>query len=77
MRRKSRGRDLEAERYVGIGELTRRFGVCGMTVRRWWKDPAVAFPRPVKLGQGGVSRNYWWLPAVEEWAASREHGEAA
>jgi len=63
-------------RYVGSAEVRKIFNVCDMTIRRWQADPAINFPAPVKLGQGRVSRNYWWLPALEEWRAGRARGKA-
>jgi predicted DNA-binding transcriptional regulator AlpA len=58
------------DRYIGVGERRRLIPVSDMTIWRWVRDPAVAFPSPIKLGRYG--RNYWWLPAVREWQRQRE-----
>ena len=57
------------QRYVSRRELRLLFPVSDMTIWRWMGDPAVAFPRPVKLGRNG--RNFWWLPAIHEWERNR------
>jgi predicted DNA-binding transcriptional regulator AlpA len=57
------------QRYVSRRELRTLFPVSDMTIWRWMGDPAVAFPRPVKLGRNG--RNFWWLPAIHEWERNR------
>jgi predicted DNA-binding transcriptional regulator AlpA len=62
----------EDQRFLGGRELDRRHSVCGMTRWRWMHDPQVAFPRPVKLGNG---RNYWWLPDILEWERRRADSE--
>jgi predicted DNA-binding transcriptional regulator AlpA len=64
-----------AERYIGIAELVELIPVSQMTFWRWQRDPKVGFPAPVKLGKNG--RNYWWLPDVMGWLASRGREEAA
>ncbi len=64
------------ERYVGAVELRTILPVSEMTIWRWQRDPRVGFPRPTKLGASG--RNYWWLPDIRAWEASRRKpaGEA-
>jgi predicted DNA-binding transcriptional regulator AlpA len=41
-----------------------------MSLWRWQRNPAIAFPPPVKLGENG--RNFWWLPAIRAWLRRRE-----
>jgi predicted DNA-binding transcriptional regulator AlpA len=60
-------------RYINRAELRAIIPVSDMTIWRWERDPAVAFPAPVKFGADG--RNFWWLPAIEAWAANG-HGLA-
>jgi predicted DNA-binding transcriptional regulator AlpA len=57
------------ERYIGRRELRAMFPVSDMTIWRWTRDPAVAFPKPRKLGRNG--RNFWWLPEILEWERHR------
>jgi predicted DNA-binding transcriptional regulator AlpA len=57
------------ERYISRRELRQLFPVTDMTIWRWQHDPGVAFPAPVKLAKNG--RNYWWLPAIRDWARRR------
>jgi len=63
------------DRYVGRAEMRERYPVSDMTIWRWMRDPKISFPAPIKLGKNG--RNYWWLPDLDAWDASREGGEAA
>jgi len=62
-------------RYIGSRELRELLGVTDMSLWRWVRDPRVSLPPPVKLGANG--RNFWWLPAIEEWRARRERADAA
>jgi predicted DNA-binding transcriptional regulator AlpA len=68
------GRAGDDERYVGVAEVRRIIPISDMTRWRWMNDPAIAFPRPVKLGANG--RNFWWLPAIREWQRRREAAPA-
>jgi predicted DNA-binding transcriptional regulator AlpA len=63
------------QRYIGSRELRELLGVTDMSLWRWVRDPRVNLPSPVKLGANG--RNFWWLPSIEEWRASRDRGKAA
>jgi predicted DNA-binding transcriptional regulator AlpA len=40
-----------------------RYGVSAMTIHRWLHNPAVAFPKPLKIN----SRNYWRMADLEAW----------
>ena len=57
------------ERYISRRELRQLLPVSDMTIWRWQHDPQIAFPTPVKLGTHG--RNFWWLPAIRDWARRR------
>jgi predicted DNA-binding transcriptional regulator AlpA len=57
------------DRYLDSSAVSRRYSdASAMTIWRWQKDPAVAFPRPVKLGN---RQNFWWLPDLIEWDDQR------
>ncbi len=58
----------DRQRYVSRRELRRLFPVSDMTIWRWMGDPEVAFPRPIKFGNG---RNFWWLPEIIDWERRR------
>jgi len=63
------------ERYLNAAEVRQRYGNCtAMTIWRWIHDPQVGFPRPVKLGAGGL--NFWWLPILRQWEARRDEQTA-
>ena len=60
------------DRYLDSGAVSRRYSdASAMTIWRWQKDPAIAFPRPVKLGNRA---NFWWLPDLIEWDRQRRSG---
>jgi predicted DNA-binding transcriptional regulator AlpA len=63
------------ERYINRAQLRTLIPASDMTVWRWQKNPKVAFPAPVKLGEDG--RNYWWLPTVRAWMRAREERQPA
>jgi predicted DNA-binding transcriptional regulator AlpA len=67
---KSEGHSPSAgQRWADAAEVKARYSVSDMTLWRWEKDPRVEFPAPVKLGANG--KNYWWLPRLIAWEASR------
>lgn len=43
-------------------------GISYMTLWRWLNDPAMAFPKPIKLG----ARRYWRQSEVVAWLEARE-----
>lgn len=47
--------------------IARELGVSSRTVSRWMADPALAFPRPIRLR----NRLYFPRPALEEWKTAR------
>ena len=58
------------DRYVNSGQLRVIIPASNMSFWRWQRDPEIAFPVPVKLGDDG--RNYWWLPDVRAWMRRRK-----
>jgi predicted DNA-binding transcriptional regulator AlpA len=58
------------DRYINRTQLRALIPASDMTLWRWQRNPKVAFPAPVKLGDDG--RNYWWLPAVRSWMQQRQ-----
>jgi predicted DNA-binding transcriptional regulator AlpA len=64
------GRLATEERFINFEELKTLIPVGEMTFWRWIRNPDVAFPEPVKLGDNG--RNFWWLPTIREWTRQRE-----
>lgn len=42
-------------------------GISETTLQRWLKDPALDFPRPIKIGQ----RRFWQRTEVIAWVESR------
>jgi predicted DNA-binding transcriptional regulator AlpA len=63
------------ERYINREQLREIIPACDMTLWRWERNPAVAFPPPVKLGDDW--RNYWWLPSILAWARERAARQVA
>lgn len=43
-------------------------GVSMSTLQRWLADPALGFPRPIKIGQ----RRFWRQAEVTAWVQARE-----
>jgi predicted DNA-binding transcriptional regulator AlpA len=58
------------DRYINREQLRALIPASDMTLWRWQRNPKVAFPCPVKLGDDG--RNYWWLPAIRSWMRQRQ-----
>jgi predicted DNA-binding transcriptional regulator AlpA len=58
------------EVYINREQLRSLVPASDMSLWRWQRNPAIAFPPPVKLGKNG--RNYWWLPALHAWLRCRE-----
>jgi predicted DNA-binding transcriptional regulator AlpA len=58
------------DRYINREQLRTLIPASDMTLWRWQRNPKVAFPSPVKLGEDG--RNYWWLPAIRSWMQQRQ-----
>jgi predicted DNA-binding transcriptional regulator AlpA len=57
------------DRFIDSGAVSRRYNnASAMTIWRWQKDPAIEFPKPVKLGNRA---NFWWLPDLIEWDRQR------
>jgi predicted DNA-binding transcriptional regulator AlpA len=44
-----------------------RYDVCDKTLDRWLGNPALEFPRPVKIN----TRRYWYLSQLEQWERKR------
>jgi predicted DNA-binding transcriptional regulator AlpA len=63
--------DPDAAVYVTRAQLRQIIPACDMTIWRWIRNPAIAFPPPVQLGNN-LGRNYWWLPAIRDWMRQRE-----
>jgi predicted DNA-binding transcriptional regulator AlpA len=63
------------DRYINREQLRALIPASDMTLWRWQRNPKVAFPSPVKLGDDG--RNYWWLPTVRAWMRAREERQCA
>src|SRR5215831_12037570 len=57
------------DRYINRAQLRALIPAFDMTLWRWQRNPKVAFPAPIKLGDDG--RNYWWLPQVRAWMQQR------
>jgi predicted DNA-binding transcriptional regulator AlpA len=39
-------------------QVCREFGITGMTLYRWTKDPKMGFPPPIKFSNKPTGRNY-------------------
>lgn len=63
--------DPDAAVYITRAQLRQIVPVCDMTIWRWIRNPAIAFPPSVQLGSN-LGRNYWWLPAIRDWMRRRE-----
>jgi predicted DNA-binding transcriptional regulator AlpA len=63
--------DPDAAVYITRAQLRQIVPACDMTIWRWIRNPAIAFPPPVQLGSN-LGRNYWWLPAIRDWMRRRE-----
>jgi predicted DNA-binding transcriptional regulator AlpA len=61
---------VAGEVYINREQLRSLVPASDMSVWRWQRNPAIAFPRSVKLGENG--RNFWWLPAIRAWLQRRE-----
>jgi predicted DNA-binding transcriptional regulator AlpA len=61
---------LAGEVYINREQLRSLVPASDMSLWRWQRNPAIAFPPPVKLGENG--RNFWWLPAIRAWLRRRE-----
>jgi predicted DNA-binding transcriptional regulator AlpA len=60
----SGGHDAPRQReYLPARAVRARYGVSAMTIHRWLHNPAVAFPKPLKIN----SRNYWRMADLEAW----------
>lgn len=44
-----------------------RYGISHVTLWRWANDPALGFPKPLKVNR----LNYWRTADLEAWEASR------
>lgn len=42
-------------------------GICDMTLHRWLNNPALDFPRPIKIN----NLRYWRIADVEAWLEAR------
>jgi len=47
-----------------------RYGISHVTLWRWVNDPALGFPKPLKINR----LNYWRTADLEAWEASRMKG---
>ena len=57
------------ERYIGANAVRELCGgVSDMTLWRWLNDPALGFPRFVRIG----TRRYWQRAEVLAWLESRK-----
>jgi predicted DNA-binding transcriptional regulator AlpA len=59
--------ESETSNLVPKPALARELGVCNRTISRWMADPALAFPRPIRLR----NRLYFARPALEAWKTAR------
>ncbi len=59
----------EEDILVNSRQLRRMLPVHDMTIRRWEENPAVGFPKRIKLNGGHV---FWRLSAVRAWINQRE-----
>ncbi len=63
----------DAKKYLSAAAVCLRYdGKTRMTLYRWCKDPALDFPKPVKIR----GQNYWSISELDAYDASRE-GERA
>jgi len=62
-------KDSHNRRYINREQLHELIPVTAMTIWRWTADPEIRFPQSVKLGADG--RNFWWLPAVQDFLHRR------
>jgi len=53
--------------YLPAGQVRSRYGVSDMSLWRWLRDEALAFPQPLKIH----NRRYWKLSELQAWEASR------
>jgi predicted DNA-binding transcriptional regulator AlpA len=57
---------MNTENYLSSSEVRRRYGGrSGSCLRRWQRDPSVAFPEPIMIGH----RRYWPLSELQRWEA--------
>jgi len=53
--------------YLSAAVVQRRFGVSRATLWNWLRNPALAFPRPLKIN----GRNYFDIGAIVAWEETR------
>jgi len=53
--------------YLTARQLRARYGVSEMSIWRWVRDPALAFPQPIYINR----RRYWRLDLIERFDAAR------
>jgi len=54
-------------------KVRERYGVTDMSIWRWRRNPALAFPKPIIIN----GRCYWRLEELEAWEATRAEETAA
>ena len=60
--------------FVTAKQVCARYGnVCEMTLHRWLKSPALAFPRPIRINRV----RFWRLADLEAWETAQAEREAA
>lgn len=63
---------LDDDTLLTAAQTRARFGgVSAMCIWRWMHNPALQFPKPVKIGAS--RRNYWRLGDLRRWQA--EHAQ--
>jgi predicted DNA-binding transcriptional regulator AlpA len=53
--------------YLPAGQVRARYGVSDMSLWRWLRNEALAFPAPIRI----QNRRYWRLADLEQWEAAR------
>ncbi|MGH6866402.1 MAG: helix-turn-helix transcriptional regulator [Methyloceanibacter sp.] len=57
-----------SERFLPSAAVRARYSVSDMSLWRWLRDEALAFPQPIRIN----GRRFWRLADLEEWEASRQ-----
>ena len=57
----------EPQTFLTGPQVQARYGISHVTAWRWAHDPALGFPKPLKVNR----LNYWRLADLEAWEAAR------
>lgn len=57
----------KAQTFLTGPQVQARYGISNVTQWRWTRDPALGFPKPLKVNR----LNYWRLADLEIWEAAR------